>query len=376
MTVNKMQKARAKMLIKHPFFATLMMSTPSVETRDVPTAATDMAKLYYNPDFIESLDEEIVLFVLAHEVMHIALEHGLRLHTRNPMLWNVACDFAINLVLRECGFTIWDKCLISDEFKGMSADQIYDKLQKEMDKARKAGKPGPGERGNQRGDGGGMVGDLKQPEGAGDPAEEAKLRRSVQQRVAQAANVARMAGKLNGDLERLVGEILDPKVPWKDLLRDYMTRATKDDETWTKRNRRFQGVYLPTRYSERMGEIVFIGDTSGSIGPEELDQVAAEIRAVADQVKPERIRAIWADTRVAAEQVFEDGEFFETGLKPAGGGGTDMRVPLEHVEQFEPQVVVLCTDGYTPWPDVEPPYPLIVCCSTDADCPVGMVIRI
>jgi predicted metal-dependent peptidase len=373
--MDRMQKARAKMLIKHPFFATLMMATPSVETRDIPTAATDMAKLYYNPDFIDSLpNDELVLFVLAHEVMHIALEHGMRLQGRNPQLWNIAADFAINLVLKDSGFEVWDKCLIDDKYKGMSADAIYEQLRKDCDKAMKQGKPKPGEKGSAIGDGGGMIGDIKQPEGAGDPAAEAKLQRSGQQRVAQAASVARMAGKLNGELERLVGEILDPKVPWKDLLRDYMTRTTKDDETWTKRNRRFQGVYLPTRHSERMGEFIVIGDTSGSIGQEELDQVAAEVQSVADQVKPERIRVVWADTRVAGEQVFEDGELIL--MKPKGGGGTDMRVPLEHVEQYEPQVVVLITDGYTPWPDVEPPYPLIVVCTTDVDVPVGMVVRI
>lgn len=372
--MNRMQKARAKMLIKHPFFATLLMSTPAEERTDIPTAATDMSKLYYNPEFIESLDDEIVLFVLAHEVMHIALAHGMRLMKRNHRLWNIACDYAINLVLEDSGFKLWDQCLVDKKYVGMSADEIYEKLQKQVDEAIKSGKIKPGEGGEMFGDGGGMIGDLEEPEGSGDPAAEARVQRSIQQRVAQAANVARMAGKMAGSLERMVGEILDPKVPWAMILRDYMTRVTKDDEQWSRRNRRFGQVYLPARHSEKMGEIVLIGDTSGSIGNDELCKYMAEAAAIAEDVRPEAVRILWADTRVAGEQLFMEGE--QIVPKPQGGGGTDMRVPIKHAEKFQPECVVLFTDGYTPWPDMEPDFPLIVCCTTDAPVPVGLDVRI
>ena len=159
-----------------------------------------------------------------------------------------------------------------------------------------AGQPGSGE-----GDlFGGFGGDLHEPEGGQAQAEQDAG--MIRQRVAQAAHAARMAGKLSGGLERLVGEVLNPKVRWQDLLRDFMTRTTKDDETWRMRNRRFSSVYLPARYSERMGEIIVIGDTSGSIGDEELNQVGAEVTAISEQLNPERVRMIWADTEVAAEQ--------------------------------------------------------------------------
>ena len=183
-----------------------------------------------------------------------------------------------------------------------------------------------------------------------------------------------MAGKMPGSLERFINEVLNPQVPWQDYLREYMTKVTKADESWNKRNRRFSDVYLPTRHSERMGEIAVIGDTSGSIGHHELNKVGAEIRGIADDCNPERVRVIWADTKVASEQVFEDGEALL--FQPTGGGGTDMRVPLDHVEQYNPEVVVLITDGYTPWPTEEPPYPLIVVCTTNAPVPIGQVVRI
>lgn len=369
--MDRMQKARAKMLIKHPFFATLLVSTPWKMTTDIPTAATDMSTLYFNPDFMEKQTDDVILSVLAHEVMHMALEHGLRCQGRNPQGWNIACDFALNYVLKDSGFEIPPDWLCDDIYKGMSADQIYDKLQQQSQKG--GGGKGKGQgQGNAQGP---MGGDILPPDnGSGDPATEAKIRRGIQQKVAAAANVARMAGKFAGELERLVGEILDPKVPWSHVLRDYMTRVTKDDEQWARRNRRFQNVYLPARHSEKMGEIILIGDTSGSIGNDELCKYMAEAGAIAEDVHPERIRILWADTRVAGEQVFEEGVPIDP--KPKGGGGTDMRVPLKHAEQFEPECVVLFTDCYTPWPDVEPDYPLIVCCTTDAPVPIGLDIRI
>jgi predicted metal-dependent peptidase len=375
-TMTKMQRARAKMLLKHPFFATLMMSTPCIEKPDLvpPTMATDMMKIYYHPDFVEKIDEEAVVFVLAHEVLHIAFEHGVRLQMRHPILWNIAADYAINLVLKDSGFDVLESALIDEKYRGMSADQIYDLLRKECDKQAKKGK-GKGDPQQMFGDAGGMVGDLKEPEGAGDPASEAAMKRSIQQRVAQAANVARMAGKLPASLERFVDEILNPKVPWQSLLREYMTRICKDNESWSRRNRRFQNVYLPARYDiKKMGPIVLIGDTSGSIGNDELVKYMSEAAAIAEEVRPEHIRIMWADTRVAGEQVFEEGEPITP--KPMGGGGTDMRVPLREAEQYEPEVVVLFTDGYTPWPDGEPPFPLIVCCTTETEVPIGIDVRI
>jgi predicted metal-dependent peptidase len=117
-----------------------------------------------------------------------------------------------------------------------------------------------------------------------------------------------------------------------------------------------------------------IGDTSGSIGNEELTKYIGEAAMIAEDVRPERIIFLWADTKVAGVQEFEEGDPIVP--KPKGGGGTDMRVPLKKALDYQPECVVLFTDGYTPWPDVEPDFPLIVCCTTDAPVPVGIDIRI
>jgi len=222
--------------------------------------------------------------------------------------------------------------------------------------------------------GNGILGnDMREPTFADNPDEMAKLTRVAQQRVAQAANMARMAGKMPAGMERLVSDILEPAVPWPQVLRDYMTRTAQDDESWSKRNRRFT-QFLPSRFSERMGEIVVIGDSSGSMY-EDVKKGIAEVRSIAETLRPERIRLVWADAVVAGEQVFEEDE--EVIAVVQGGGGTDMRVPLEYVEQYAPQVCILITDGYTPWPTHEPPYPLIILCTTQIECPpIGQLIRI
>jgi predicted metal-dependent peptidase len=359
-------KAKARLLMNHPFFATLLLNSPIVvDETTCPLAATDMKNIYLNPNFLKTLSIEDLMTVLCHEVGHNALLHGPRLEGRNHDLWNQAGDHAINLMLEDQGFRPpacgW---LADKKYKGWSAEKIYDDL-------RKQAQDGGGGSGSDP-----MHGDLLPVAGAGDPAQRAETVRRMKQKVAQAATAAKLAGKLKGDLATMIEDFLDPKVPWPDVLRDFLLRIVKDDESWTRRNRRFSKVYLPARHSEKMGPIVIIGDSSGSIwcSPEDLKMFATEIQAVADQVQPEHIRLIWADTAVAGEEVFEQGQPLKFDVK--GGGGTDMRVPLQYVEQYEPEVVILLTDGYTPWPAAEPPYPLIVCCSTDVDCPVGQVIRL
>lgn len=356
--MTKLQKARTKLLLRHPFYGTLVMTSPMIEDRSLPTAATDMKNIYYNPDFFDSLSQDVIEFVIIHEVMHIALMHGLRLKTRNHKKWNRACDYAINLMLKNDGFTLWENCLIDAKYAGMSAEQIYNTLDDE---------------GGGGGGGGDLSDDLREPSTM-TPQEEEALRVNVQQRVAHAANVARMAGKMGGELARLVDQVLNPTPPWEDILRDQMTRVVAENESWTRRNRRFSNIYLPSRHSVKLGRVIFIGDTSGSIGQEELNKVWTQANEICERLQPEGLKVIWADTKVAGEQDFEVGDPLT--FKPRGGGGTDMRVPLEYVEQFDPPVVIMVTDGYTPWPSVEPPYPLIVCCTTGVDVPVGQVVRI
>ena len=361
-TLTAVQLARSKIIFRNAFFANLILSTPLEMTQTVPRAATDMKKIYINPEFINELSTDVVIFVLLHELFHIILKHGLRQGSRDPDLWNKAGDYAINWQLGKAGIKLWEGCLIDPRFAGMTAEGIYDILKQEENE-------NPGRHKNKQ-DG---IGRDLIPQPATD-AERAEIERTINGRVAVAATQARLAGQFSADLERMVNGILQPQIAWEEVLREYMLEISQDNESWSRRNRRFKTI-MPSRHSECMGELHVIGDTSGSIGGNTFARVAAELGYIIDVLKPERIRVIWADAVACAlEEVFEAGDNLE--LHPKGGGGTDMRLPLKHSEQFNPIVCVLITDGYTPWPEEEPPYPLIVLCTTDVVAPVGRTIHV
>jgi predicted metal-dependent peptidase len=389
----KISKAKARLLMDHPFFATLLLRTPVTVSDEVQLAATNGENIFFNPEFLEACSVEDTMVVLAHEVGHDSLLHSHRMGERNHDLWNQACDHAINLMLVDQGFScpksVPGGWLADPQYKGLSADRIYDQLRREQTSKPKpqpgdgdgqgrpgggqnaqGGKPGKGQPGRDW-----LHGDIM-PVPAKTPAAAAKAEQRTKQRVAAAATAARLAGKLNGELARMVDELLEPQVPWTDLLRQYMLAVVKSRDSWTRRNRRFKHIYLPTRHEKKMGPIIFIPDTSGSMWGDDMEKICSEMSHCAQQTKPENIRVIWADTRVAGEEVYEPAEFSFDKLEPKGGGGTDMRVPLEYAEQYDPQVVVLMTDGYTPWPEAPPPYPVIVICTTEAPVPIGEVVRI
>ena len=371
--MTPMQKAKAQLLLQHPFWAALVMSTEWIEDRSIPTACTNMTWVRYNPDFFAKLEPAVVLFVLVHEIMHVMFKHGLRMNRRNAQVWNQACDHAINLKLKEWGFTLWEHCCQDVTYKGMSAEDIYDILMKEKEDEDEGGGRGKGPKGEGDGEPTDMDSDLQEPDQMDNETID-KVDREISRKIVQATQIAKMAGRMPADLDRMLNGILDPKVPWYEELQDFMSRVVHDEETWAHRNRRFRNVYLPTRRNESMGEIIVIGDTSGSMGQAELEQAAGEINGIARQARPERIRVIWADDKdVSHMECFEQGE--DMVFHPKGGGGTDMRKPLKFVEQFDPLIVILLTDCYTPWPTVEPDFPLIVVASTNAPCPVGRVIR-
>lgn len=394
-----MSKATSQLLITEPFYANLLMTTEMVATEQYPRAATDMVRIFYNPKFIGGLTQAVVIFVILHELLHIILMHGTRRNGRDPELWNVACDYAINYMLHEAKIELWKNCLFDARFAGMTAEKIYDIIKQEdedesadddprgidgsgddpcgdSDSADDGAEPPETRTHNKRprkhrlGD---NARDVLDPAGVGAPGEIEQIEQHIAERVAQAANAARMMGKMPAYLDLAIQSIVYPDLSWEDLLRDYMQQAVRADSTWMRRNRRFEKVYLPSQQTERMGPVIIIGDTSGSMYSD-YPRILGSVQGVVDECDPEKVTMIWADTVVAREEEIQRGD--EIDLHPAGGGGTDMRVPLEYVADMEAEVVILITDGETPWPDDEPPYPLIVICTTEAAVPVGQVVRI
>lgn len=353
--MTPIQAAKAQLLLRTPFFGTLLLTTPLVETTDVPTAATDMEVIYWNPQFFAKLTVQEVMFVLAHEVMHIALMHGMRQFGRNQQRWNYACDYAINLILVANKLVMPkppNHPLYSKAYAGLSAEAIYAKLPLTR----------PPE-------GGAMSNDLL-------PAKPNATPDRVRGKVAQAATAARLTGRMPADLDQLVTKLLHPQAPWPELLRHYATLRCTTRADWGRRNKRFPSVYLPSKGGHKPGRLGAVFDTSGSITQSIRDAVAAEITSIAADAMAEEVCVKYANTKTVREDTFKAGEPIV--LRQKGGGGTDMRVPIAEFERADPPVecIIVLTDGKTPWPTAEPSVPLIVCCTTDVPVPVGHVVRI
>lgn len=219
-TSLRIQKARTSLILDHPFFGSLLFRLKGRECRSIQTMATDGMSLFYNPDFVETLNAATLAGTLAHEVMHPALHHHVRRSGRDPKMWNQACDFAINPLLVDAGLSLPDGVLIDDRFRGMSAEQIYNLLDGEKEQEQVAGNKdgqggtGAGKSGNEQSspedvsepsvpgtEGGiGQVLDAPPPDEETPTIEEQTREWDVA--VNQATMVARQAGKVPAGLHR------------------------------------------------------------------------------------------------------------------------------------------------------------------------------
>ncbi len=341
-----------------PFFALLAESFDIRMGRDISTACVDdKGCITFNPDFVKDLSDLQFIFLLAHEVMHPAFDYFGRRGNRDNEMWNMAHDYAINLMLRD-SFSRPDAMpngiLIDDSFAGMSAEQIYEVLARNGGRGRKSARQSP------------LAGDCRESDdgsngSAGDPAGEYEVVRpnrakkparaeEWQAAVAAAATRAKQMGRLPGSIEREVGDFLKSKVDWTEQLRQRLrhgvSRIHRDQYTFSPPNRRLvhQGVYFPSLVGFDAPKIAFAIDTSGSMGQAEVAQAHAEIDAIRKQFGcPVYIMSCDADVH-GGEWV----DPYSDLPMPKGGGGTDFRPVFDHLktERIPVDVVVYLTDGY------------------------------
>lgn len=375
----KLQRAKVSLLLDEPFFGTLLLGLKTIEDKDDRytrgTMATDGTRLYWSTKFVTELSEPEIKTVLAHEVMHCGLAHMIRRKHRDMTAWNVACDHAVNLVLEKCNEDAKAKSkgrpflwpakyppLMDPQFVGLSAEEIYNRLPKN-----------PSGKGN--GDGHGMGGVLDA--GGGSDAEE-KMDAQWKISMVQAATAAKQKGKLPADMERLIGELLNPPTPWQELLRRYVRSNCKDDYSFKRPNPRYAhtGFMLPSLHTQRIGRVAVAIDTSGSIGGEMLDAFMAEVEKIAHECRPEKIVIIDCDARVNSMEEYECTDQLPRKFK--GGGGTSHRPVFEALEKDPPDVCICLTDLYTDFPDQAPGYDTIwaVYGKNEAVPPFGEMIRI
>lgn len=378
---TKMTKAKARLILHHPFFASILLQRPLRYTQAIPIAGVDArANIYINPVVVDKLSIDQLVFALGHEIMHVVLLHAQREGSREHMKWNYACDAPINAILKDCG--------LGEPIAGIvDMPETIDKTAEEVYNTLPDNPAGGGD--GQGGAPGGMGSDLIPGDGSNsdDPtkakgmteAEMAAVEAEIKVTIAQAAQAARMQGKLPANLARIVDEVLSVKTPWYELLERFMMQRTNSDYSWHRPNRRFvaQGTYLPSlNDTAAMGKLAVVVDTSGSISDHELAYFAGHINAIMERCVPETVHIVYCDAAVS-KTVEVMGTDLPLKLEAVGGGGgTDMRIGLQWVDDHVPDAAccVLLTDGYTPWPE-DTDVPLMVLCTTNAEVPVGEAVR-
>lgn len=365
----KLKKAKVQLAINHPFFSSILMRRKIQLLDNLPTACIDArGTISVGTMFINGLNVPQVMFLLAHEVMHYAMMHHIRRGWRNPRAWNIAGDKVINDILEtsNVGQRI-DGGTYQAGAKAFAAEQLY---QEDPDAGEGGGAYQAGE-GFDDLDGSG-----------GSPLDESEIREieaQVRIEVAQANHTAKQRGNAPVGLERLIEDIINPTTPWHILLERFMTGFVNADYSWRRprRSTYAHGLYLPSSNKvPSMGPVVIQVDESGSIGAEELKHFAGHINRILETCRPEKVIVLHTDTHVAKVEEYELDDLPIT-LKAYAGGGTDMVAGIRWCEAngVEPDVFVCLTDGYTPWPDKEPAFPLAWLITTDEKAPVGETIK-
>lgn len=313
--------------------------------------------LKINPNNLMKMSLKDSVYMLEHELWHIGRLHHQRKGTRDNHLWNMACDYVINLSMVKDGC---EPCsipgLLDSKYDGLSEEQVYKVLYNDQNKPPVQGVNSP-EQGNDIGNGLGTgsngsnnndkINDLL-------PCSEDAVIQEMNSviKAKQQANLSGGfdAGSIAGDLTRIWDNILAPKLPWESILHNLMKDLLpKQKSSWKRRNRRFSDIHLPSMVSDqrRLSNIVYAIDTSGSVDKDQLDRINSEIKYVHDKLKPKKITVIQFDHKLQDEKVFTDkDDYIDVELK--GGGGTSYVPVKDYVDSLDtpPEGLVIFTDLY------------------------------
>jgi len=373
--LDKLVTARIALLLKHPFFGNLATRLKIVNADDwCPTAATDGRHFFYNTKFINSLNTKETEFLFGHEVLHNVFEHMmLRIGDRDPQLWNIACDYAVNQILVDYrigempkGKKGENKGFQDDKYKNWASEKIYDDLYKQVKKnkidLKKLGElldehvdwgklqqqpgQGQGKDKNEQGQGKGTTGKPVYTK-----EELKKIKDEIKEAMMSAAQ-STGAGNLPGSITRLIADLTEPKLNWREIIQQQILSAMKSDYTFMKPSRRswHMDAVLPGMINTDTIDICLAIDASGSISNEQCKEFLAEVKGIMEQYKDYRIHLWSFDTNVFNPKIFTPDNADEIEEYALGsGGGTDFMCNWDFMkkEGIEPKKFIMFTDG---WP--------------------------
>jgi predicted metal-dependent peptidase len=358
---EKLITARVGLLLRASFFGNLATRLKLINADEwCSTAATDGRNFYYNSRFIDMLKPKEIEFLFGHEVLHCVYDHFGRRGDRDPQLFNVANDFAVNADLKKHRvgeFITSVPCLYDAKYEGMSSEEIYDDLYKNaekinlsdlIDKLLDDHLDGNGDGSEDEGDDD-KEGKGKRPKISAE--ERQQIRDEIKEAVLAAAAASDGAGNLPAGVKRLIQDMTAPKMNWRELLRMQLESTIKSDFTWMRASRRgwHMDAVMPGMKNDELIDIAIAIDASGSIDERMLKDFLSEVQGIMDQFQSYKIHIFTFDTRVYnPAQYNSDNLDSICDYEVKGGGGTDFDAIFDYLkeEQIEPKRLVVFTDGY------------------------------
>lgn len=356
---EKLVTARVGLLLRHSFFGNMATRLRMVNCENdnfIKTCATDGRHFFYDPDFVDTLTPKQTEFVFAHEVLHNVFEHMFRRGDRDAQIWNIACDYAINQILvdERIGDKVTQIKIFQDnKYRGKSAEEIYDEIYEkyDMEQLKALGElldqhmdPDDNDGGDDK-DGKG-----KRPKYTKEELKQ--IRDEIKEAMISAAQSAG-AGNIPAGVRRMIQELTEPKMNWRELLKQQIQSTIKNDYTWMRPSRKgwHTGAILPGMNFDQTIDICVTIDMSGSISNDMARDFLSEIKGIMDQFKSFKLKLWTFDTEVYNPiDITEDNIQEFDSYEPQGGGGTDFDVNWTFMkdEQIVPKKFIMFTDGY-PW---------------------------
>ncbi len=394
MTASKISKAKAKLLVEHPYFGNLASRLELRESQNIQAFISDGVVFQYNSNYIEALSDDELGFALSNGALHAALAHENRRNERMSWLWQLATDYAINAMLVENGMSEPRYINYNPRFDGMYSEEIYAVLKseiknKEYDDEKVNGEAREAALGYESNNTGFNEENRRKQQQMHSPnQEDAKNQNRPkmevdnvtkeeqwQQHLDKATQQALESDALPSGIERFVDIKSMAKVDWRHELHNAIERHFRSDYSQVPPSKKllYSGIYLPSLNSEMLRLAIAI-DSSGSVDEEQLSQFIAEVESLMMIYPQHEIELIVCDSKIRSHEIFHSGEMLNISIK--GGGATDFRPVFKLIDEefFTCNLLLYFTDAQGSFPANEPTYDTIWITPHRCDVPFGRVI--
>ena len=387
---EKLTKAKAKLMLEHPYFGALASALKIESDPDQLTFKSDGNTVRLNEEYIDKLNVSEVEFILSNGAMHAVLGHMQRRGGRDKWLWQEACDFAVNAMLVKNGLQAPEYVNYQPQFEGMYAEEIYSQLKEEMKYAPDTNHDSSGDAQDQEdsseqqsSSNEEQTQEPQSEQGKAESVEEQEisqqeldaLQEELKEHFEQIFNKLKRQDALPKDLKFVVPEYFSHKVDWREVLSGFIASYAKSSYSFMPPNMKYlyRGIYLPSLSSDLLRVIIAI-DTSGSVERELLGGFLSEVESIMEVYPNFEIDIITADTKVHSHKTYLPGEALE--YEVSGGGGTDFRPVFEYIDRNidYPTALLFFTDGQGIYPDDAANYDVMWIMPEAVEVPFGEVL--